>query len=130
MKFLRIFYPICFSNDTNKKQQLMKLLKGEEILLYDMNIVNVLKKILEIEIIKDLILDKNQLPLFTTLYNRKITTNLNVKEIIKDIEKKQLNFKLMNSDLKRIWKSFSYCSVSSKKIDSKIASLSKLDMFV
>ncbi len=126
IKFLRIFYLFCCNNDRNKKQQLMKIIKGEEMLLYDMNIVNILKKILEIELIKDLILDKNHISLFTTLYNRKITSNLNVKQIIKDVEKKQLNFKIINYDLKRIWKSFSFCTNSTNKIDKKIASLSKL----
>ena len=67
---MKIFLQICPCKNSSKKDDLIKITKGEQMLMYDLNIVTILKKLIEFEKIKEILFEKKQIDLMKILHTR------------------------------------------------------------
>ena len=119
LKILNLFLKVCPNKSSLKNENLLKINKGEEMLMYDLNIVTILKKLIELEKFKEILFDKEQIDLMKVFNTRKIDfTTLKVNDLLKN--------KLydMKNDEKIFLNGLSYaykrCLSSTNEIDKKI----------
>ena len=96
----------------------MKITKGEQMLMYDLNIITILKKMIEFEKFKEILFNKQQIDLMKVLQIRKIDSFLEVDEFLKN---KLFN---MNCDeikvAEELSSAYDYCFCSVNALDHRI----------
>ena len=118
MKIKKIFLKVCPCKNSSNNENMLKINKGEEMLLYDLNIVIILKKLIEFEKFKEILFNTNQIDLMNVFQNRKIDSTLEVKDFLK---KKLYEMKCdKNISINELSKAYESCLCSAKKIDKKI----------
>jgi hypothetical protein len=116
------FYKICVCKRDNKYFDSLQLfLIANSILKYDLNIVNILKKLIEFETIKDLFFSNNQSKLMKIIYNRKIKDFIDPESEIKKLNEKLYEINVNSNELINEFISpFDDCLYSKDKLDMKI----------
>ena len=116
------FYKICVCKRDNKYFDSLQLfLIANSVLKYDLNIVNILKKLIEFETIKDLFFSNNQSKLMKIIYNRKIKDSIDPESEIKKLNEKLYEINVNSNELINEFISpFDNCLYSKDKLDMKI----------
>ena len=91
------------------------------VLKHDLNIVNIMKKLIELETIKDLIFSNNQSKLMKIIYNRKISHFVDPEIVTKNLREKLYEINVNRNELINKFSSpFVDCLHSKDKLDMKI----------
>ena len=116
---IQLISQICPCKSSSKNENLLKFDNGQEMLMYDLNIITILKKLIEFEKFKEILFDKKQIDLMKLLHTRKIdSTPLEVKDLLKNkLYDMKNNEKIFINGL-----SYAYvrCLKSNNEIDKKI----------
>ena len=116
------FYKICVcKRDKKYFDSLQLFLIANTVLKHDLNIVNIMKKLIELETIKDLIFSNNQSKLMKIIYNRKISHFVDPEIVTKNLREKLYEINVNRNELINEFSSpFVDCLHSKDKLDMKI----------
>jgi len=123
MKIKRLFFQLCKISDKNLENNLMKINFAEEMLYFDLNIINLLKRLIDVEMIKDILFNERQSNLIKILYGRRINSSMNIDEYKNQIINKHFQFDKVRKDLEEIEQSYDICFCSNDKLNNKIVKL-------
>ncbi len=96
---------------------------AEEMLYFDLNIINLLKRLIDVEMIKDILFNERQSNLINIIYGRRINSSMNINDYMNQIINKHFHFNKTRKDLEEIEKSYDMCFCSNDKLDNKIVKL-------
>ena len=116
---IQLISQICPCKSSSKNENLLKFDKGQEMLMYDLNIITILKKLIEFEKFKEILFDKKQIDLMKLFHTRKIdSTPLEVKDLLKNkLYDMKNNEKIFINGLSN---AYVRCLKSTNEIDKKI----------
>jgi hypothetical protein len=93
------------------------------MLYFDLNIINLLKRLIDVEMIKDILFNERQSNLIKILYGRRINSSMNIDEYKNQIINKHFQFDKVRKDLEEIEQSYDICFCSNDKLNNKIVKL-------
>jgi len=94
---------------------------AKKILKYDLNIVNIIKKLIEFETAKELIFNKNQLKFMKIIYNRRINNLVDTEFLSKELDDKLYDMNINRKEyLNEHSSSYNNFVYSNDSIDKRI----------
>ena len=84
LRIKKLLFEVCPCKSSSYEENMIKINKGQEMLFYDLNIVTILKKLIEFEKFKEILFNKNQIDLMNVFHTRKINSKMEVKNFLKN----------------------------------------------
>ena len=119
-----IINKLCFTKEENMKKPLKHFFYGKQLLLNDLNIIVILKKLFYFETVLSILFNKKQLDVMKQINQTKIYDDLNIEEMKKGFGNKN---KITNEQLENFVEGLIYCSKNNTKKSKKI--LNKIKFF-
>ena len=104
-----ISYTLCCRKQNDMRNSIKHYLYGQSMLKYDLNIVVMLKKLIDFESLFEILFDFNQLEAINGIHRRKILNDMKIEEVIQGLRHNYKN-KVSEQRIENFVSGFHHCS--------------------